>query len=70
MIKKLKLERSRGPDVLLNEYFIRFGGYYLPIIHTFLNRIFKTGSYPQTESEPIIDPILKKDEGSIRSKQL
>ena len=47
-IIKLKLEKSNGPDVLLNVFFIRFRVYNLPIIHKFLNRIFKTGFYPQT----------------------
>ena len=59
-IHALKRDKSHGTGLLLNEYFIEFQNYILPIIHNLFNRIFTTGIFPRTWSESIIVPVYKK----------
>ena len=63
-IHALKRDKAHGTDLLLNEYFIEFQNYILPIIHNLFNRIFTTGIFPRTWSESIIVPVPKKGDMS------
>lgn len=45
-IKRLKKEKSHGTDLLINEYFIEFKDYLVPIILRLFNRILSSGFFP------------------------
>lgn len=64
VIKKLKKGKSHGDDCLLNEYFIEFEEYLLPILHRLFNCILQTGFFPESWSSSIIVPIFKKGDKS------
>ena len=62
-IKQLKLNKSAGPDLLLNELFIYGRTVLLPYVTSLFNKIFESGHFPEMWSKGIITPIHKK--GSI-----
>lgn len=55
-IGNLKLGKSHDKDRILNEYFIEFKDYILPISHNFFNCILNTGNFPNTLSSSNIVP--------------
>lgn len=59
-IKQLKLNKSAGPDKLLNEFLI-YGKHVLtPILCNLFNKIFESGYFPEDWSEGHIIPLHKK----------
>lgn len=59
-IKRLKKEKSHGTDLLINEYFIEFKDYLVPIILRLFNRILSSGFFPNMWAQCIIIPVFKK----------
>eukprot|EP00105_Crassostrea_gigas_P042815 XP_019926963.1 PREDICTED: uncharacterized protein LOC109619995 [Crassostrea gigas] len=64
VIKKLKKGKSHGDDCLLNEYFIEFEEYLLPILLKLFNCILQTCFFPESWSSSIIVPVFKKGDKS------
>lgn len=63
-IGNLKPGKSHGEDGILNEYFIEFQDYFLPILHNLFNCILNTGIFPSTWSSSIIIPVFKKGDST------
>lgn len=61
---KLKPGKSHGEDGILNEYFIEFQDYFLPVLHKLFNCILNTGIFPSTWSSSIIVPVFKKGDST------
>lgn len=61
-IGNLRPGKSHGEDGILNEYFVKFQDYILPILHNLLNYILNTGFFTSTWSSSIIIPVFKKDD--------
>ncbi|KAL4240483.1 hypothetical protein ACF0H5_001275 [Mactra antiquata] len=65
-IKELKTNKSSGPDLILNEFFIH-GNYILaPYLLKLMNKVFETEYFPQSWSEGYVIPLHKK--GSISNE--
>ena len=62
-INQLKTNRSAGPDLLLNEFFIYGKNELTPTICRLFNKLFEIGYFPASWSEGYIIPLHKK--GSI-----
>lgn len=59
-IDKLKRGKSHGGGGILNEYFIEFQDYLLPILCNLFNCILHTGFSPSAWSGSIIVSVFKK----------
>ena len=59
-VSNLKRGKLHGEDGILNEYFIEFYDYLLPVMHNLFNCILDTGIFPSTWSSSIIIPVYKK----------
>ncbi len=59
-IKQLKSDRSGGPDLYLNEFFIHGRESLSPIITKLFNRIFNIGYFPDSWSDGYIIPLHKR----------
>ena len=59
-ISNLKQGKSHGEDGILNEYFIEFQEYLLPLLSKLFNCILDTGFFPKSWSSSVIVPIFKK----------
>ena len=67
-IRKLKMDKSAGPDGLSLEYF-RYGGPILTLwITNFLNRIIVLEEIPSCMKKGIITPIYKKQGNRVFDK--
>ena len=64
-IKELKLNRSAGPDLLINEFFIYGKDVLLRVLNMLFNKIFELGYFPESWSEGHVIPLHKK--GSINN---
>ena len=64
-IKQLKLNKSGGPDKLINEFFIYGSRTLTPTLCKLFNQIFDKGHFPEQWSEGYIVPLHKK--GSINN---
>ena len=62
-IKQLKLNKSSGPDMLINEFFVHGKCILAPTLCILFNKIFDKGHFPEEWSEGYIVPLHKK--GSI-----
>jgi hypothetical protein len=56
----LKRGKSHGLDYILNEYFIEFKEFFVPLLHIIFNRIFSSGFFPTQWSDAVIVPVFKK----------
>lgn len=63
-IKRLKREKSHGIDLLMNEYFIEYKDFLVPVILKLLYRILSSGYFPNRWAKSIIIPALKKGDAS------
>ena len=61
-IKQLKTNRSAGPDLMLNEFFINGKNELTPTICKLFNKLFEIGYFPTSWSEGYIIPLHKKDD--------
>ena len=59
-IKQLKTNKSGGPDMLLNEFFIHGKNVLVPILCNLFNKVFEFGFLPEEWSEGYIVPLHKK----------
>ena len=59
-IKQLKTNKSGGPDMLLNEFFIHGKNVLVPILCNLFNKVFEFGFFPEEWSEGYIVPLHKK----------
>jgi hypothetical protein len=59
-IHQLKSEKSAGPDMLINEFFIHGKDVLLPVLHNLFNAIFRSGIFPEEWSEGYVIPLHKK----------
>ena len=64
-INELKLNRSAGPDMLINEFFIHGKGALVKLLCTLFNKLFEIGHFPEAWSEGHVIPLHKK--GSINN---
>ena len=62
----MKTNKSGGPDLLLNEFFIHGKKTLLPYLCTLFNKVFNSGYFPQSWSEGFVIPLHKK--GSVNDK--
>ena len=65
-IKELKSNKSGGPDMHINEFFVHGRDTHLPYLHKLFNKIFDSGYFPTTWSEGFVVPLQKK--GSINDE--
>lgn len=65
-IKELKTNKSGGPDLYLNEFFIHGKHVLAPYLLNLFNRIFDIGYFPEVWSEGYVIPLHKK--GSINDE--
>ena len=69
-IKELKTNKSGGPDLYLNDFFIHGKHVLAPYLLNLFNRIFDKGYFPEVWSEGYIIPLHKKgsnnDENNYR----
>ena len=66
-IKQLKTNKSAGPDLLLNEFFIQGQDILLPLFYSLFNKVFDIGYFPSQWSEGYIIPLHKK--GNVENVQ-
>ena len=59
-LRQLKLGRSGGPDLFINEFFYYGKEALLNTFHTIFNNIFKLGYFPESWSEGLVIPLHKK----------
>ena len=59
-IKQLRNGASRGPDLLLNEFFKKGTDVLVHYLHELFNKLFQMGYFPEKWSEGFIVPIFKK----------
>ena len=59
-INQLKTNKSRGPDRLINEFFIHGKSILLPTLNNLFNKIFEIGHFPDSWSEGYAIPLHKK----------
>ena len=60
-IKQLKTNKSGGPDMLINEFFIHGKQVLVPILCSLFNKVFEYGFFPEEWSEGYIVPLHKKE---------
>ena len=65
-ISELKTNKSGGPDMYINEFFIHGKHVLSPYLLTLFNQIFDIGYFPESWSEGFIVPLHKK--GSINEE--
>ena len=65
-VKQLRTNKSSGPDLLLNEFFIHGNSILCPYLLQLFNKIFELGYFPQGWSEGFVVPLHKK--GSINDE--
>jgi len=58
-IKSLKLNKSGGPDIYVNEFFIHGSSYLLPYLTKLFNVCLNSGYFPEKWSEGFVVPIHK-----------
>lgn len=63
-IHNLKRGKSHGETCLLNEYFIEFEEFLLPVMHKLFNCILDKGFFASNWSSSVIVPIFKKGDNS------
>jgi hypothetical protein len=59
-----KVDKSRGFDGVINEFFKHFSTFFLPFLEKLFNSILNSGSYPTSWAQGIIVPIYKKGDKS------
>ena len=59
-IKQLKSNKSGGPNMLINEFFIHGKQVLVPILCSLFNKVFEYGFFPEEWSEGYIVPLHKK----------
>ena len=59
-LRQLKLGRSGGPDLFINEFLYYGKEALLNTLHTMFNNIFKLGYFPESWSEGLVIPLHKK----------
>jgi len=62
----LKTNKSSGPHLPLNEFFIHGKNTLLPYLCTLFNKVFNSGYFPQSWSESFVIPLHKK--GSVNDE--
>ena len=63
-VKQLNSNKSGGPDLYLNEFFIHGKGTLMPFILSLFNRIYELGYFPDSWSEGFVVPLHKN--GSLK----
>ena len=66
-IGQLKANKSSGPDMLINEFFMNGKNVLAPTLVNLFNKIFENGHFPDTWSEGFVIPLHKK--GSINDAE-
>ena len=66
-IGQLKTNKSSGPDMLINEFFMYGKNILAPTLVNLFNLIFEKGHFPETWSEGYVIPLHKK--GSINEAE-
>lgn len=66
-ISQLKTNKSSGPDMFINEFFIHGKSVLVPTLVNLFNKIFENGHFPETWSEGYVIPLHKK--GSINEAE-
>ena len=56
-IKQLKSNKSGGPDMLINEFFIHGKQVLVPMLCSLFNKVFEYGFFPEEWSEGYIVPL-------------
>ena len=59
-IKQLKTNKSEGPDMLINEFFIHGKTILAPTLCNLFNKMFESGVFPEEWAEGYIIPLHKK----------
>ncbi|MEW8542106.1 MAG: reverse transcriptase family protein, partial [Candidatus Thiodiazotropha sp.] len=59
-IRELAMDKSAGPDNILNEFITKGENILIPYLHHLFNFIFNSGKFPEAWSEGYIIPIHKK----------
>ena len=59
-IKQLKTNKSGGPDMLINEFFIHGKTILAPTLCNLFNKIFESGVFPEEWTEDYIIPLHRK----------
>ena len=59
-LRQLKLGRSGGPDLFINEFLYYGKEALLNTLHTMFNHIFKLGYFPESWSEGLVVPLHKR----------
>ena len=59
-IKQLKTNKSGGPDMLINDFFIHGKTILAPTLCNLFNKIFESGVFPEEWAESYIIPLHKK----------
>ena len=59
-IKQLGMDRSGGPDILLNEFSVYGIDQLIPYLHKLFNTILENGYFPDIWSDGYVVPIHKK----------
>ena len=65
-IRELNINKSAGPDMYLNEFFIHGKNVLVPYLLKLFNKIFDIEYFPESWSEGYVIPLLKK--GSINNE--
>ena len=59
-IKQLKMGKSAGEDLMINEFFTHGKNLLLPYFHSLFNYVFETGHFPSIWSDGLVKPLHKK----------
>ncbi|VDI57091.1 Hypothetical predicted protein [Mytilus galloprovincialis] len=63
-IYELKMDKSHGPDCLLNEFFIEYKDFIIPHLCTIFNAVLISGYFPSSWSDAILVPIFKSGDAN------
>lgn len=63
-IHELKMDKSHGPDCLLNEFFIEYKDFIIPHLCTFFTAVLISGYFPSSWSDAILVPIFKSGDAN------
>ncbi|VDI68635.1 Hypothetical predicted protein [Mytilus galloprovincialis] len=59
-----KMDKSHGPDCLLNEFFIEYKDFIIPHLCTIFNAVLISGYFPSSWSDAILVPIFKSGDAN------
>ena len=59
-VRRLKLKKAAGPDGIISEILKYASTLVVPFFHRYLNKLFDSGTYPDSWCESVILPLYKK----------